>query len=56
MWALGVGLMPLFRHIYFLGEGVVGFMPLFRCIYFYIYFYLFFFYFFFFAFLVGGWV
>ena len=27
--------MPLFRHIYFLGQGVVGFMPLFRCIYFF---------------------
>ena len=26
--------MPLFRRIYFFGEGVVGFMPLFRCIYF----------------------
>ena len=31
---LGLGLMPLSRHIYFWGEGVVGFMPLFRCIYF----------------------
>ena len=27
--------MPLFRRIYFWGEGVVGFMPLFRCIYFF---------------------
>ena len=30
----GLGLMPLFRCIYFLGEGVVGLMPLSRCIYF----------------------
>ena len=31
-----VDFMPLFRCIYFFGEGV-GFMPLFRCIYFFIY-------------------
>ena len=36
-WGEGVvGFMPLFRCIYFFGEGV-GFMPLFRCIYFCIY-------------------
>ena len=29
----GLGLVPVFRRIYFWGEGVVGFMPLFRCIY-----------------------
>ena len=27
--------MPLFRRIYWGGEGVVGFMPLFICIYFF---------------------
>ena len=49
--------MPLFRCIYFFGEGV-GFMPLFRCIYLFLYiiFYLFFLYFFSLLFWgVGGW-